>query len=303
LKNKIVITTGDVNGIGAEVTIKALNFLRPENVVLITNKKILDYYGGLDFDCDIFEMPYEGEICAGCVTKESGDFSFRAVKKACDLRPKAIVTAPISKEAIQLAGHDFDGHTEILEYYLAKDRQKAEMLFVAKDFRVLLLTRHCALKNVNITKELIIEKVNRLVDCLGVKNPKIALCGLNPHAGENGVLGNEEKELIIPAVVELQKRGIDISLPLPSDTLFIGAAEAFKSDLKMPYDCYLAMYHDQGLIPMKIIAGKKAVNVTIGLDVLRTSPCHGTAFDIAGKNVANPESMIEAIKLASSMSY
>ena len=298
MKNKTVITTGDVNGIGAEVTIKALNVLRPENVVLISNRKILDFYGGLDFDCEIIEIPYESQILCGDVTKESGEFAFQAVKKACELHPRAIVTAPISKEAIQLAGHNFDGHTEILEYYLAHDDQRAEMLFVAGEFRVLLLTRHCALRDINITKDLIIEKISRLVQGLKQANPNLALCGLNPHAGENGVLGKEENDIIIPAVIELRNRGIDISLPQPSDTLFIGAADAFSRGQKPPYDCYVAMYHDQGLIPMKVIAGKRAVNVTIGLDVLRTSPCHGTAFDIAGKNIADPASMIEAIKLA-----
>lgn len=296
MKNKIVITTGDVNGIGAEVTIKALNQLRPENVVLISNQKILDFYGGLNFDCEIVEIPYVASVLPGVITRESGEFSFQAVKKACELRPKAIVTAPISKEAIQLAGYKFDGHTEILEHYLARDNQKAEMLFVAGGFRVLLLTRHCALKDIKITSEMLKEKVLRLVQSLNINNPRLALCGLNPHAGENGILGCEEKDVIIPTVLELQKSGVNISLPLPSDTLFIEASEAFKIGVKPPYDCYIAMYHDQGLIPMKIIAGKNAVNMTIGLDIIRTSPCHGTAFDIAGKNIANPTSMIEAIK-------
>ena len=124
MKNKIVITTGDVNGIGAEVTIKALNTLRPKNVVLISNRKILDFYGGLDFGCEIIEIPYDSEILPGQVTKESGEFAFQAVKKACEVGAKAIVTAPISKEAIQLAGYNFDGHTEILEHYLAREGQR-----------------------------------------------------------------------------------------------------------------------------------------------------------------------------------
>lgn len=297
MKNKIVITTGDVNGIGAEVTIKALNTLRLKNVVLISNRKILDFYGGLDFGCEIIEIPYDSEILPGQVTKESGEFAFQAVKKACEVGAKAIVTAPISKEAIQLAGYNFDGHTEILEHYLAREGQKAEMLFVAGEFRVLLLTRHCALKDIKITSDLLKDKIARLVASLNIENPKLALCGLNPHAGENGILGCEEKDVIIPTVLELQKQGVDITLPLPSDTLFIGASEAFGQDHKIPYDCYVAMYHDQGLIPMKVIAGKRAVNMTIGLDVIRTSPCHGTAFDIAGKNVADPTSMIEAIRV------
>ena len=296
MKDKILITTGDVNGIGPEVTIKALRALgRHDDVVLVSNRRVLEFYDGTDLACELLELPYDGVILPGKITAESGDFSFRAVELACKLRPKAIVTAPIAKEAIQLAGHNFSGHTEILQRYLAHDGQQAEMLFVAGGFRVLLLTRHCALKDIKITRKMIVEKIMRLVEALPKKSPRLALCGLNPHAGENGILGVEENEIIVPAVEDLHALGIDITRPQPSDTLFIGAAEAYRAGLALPYDCYVAMYHDQGLIPMKIIAGKKAVNVTIGLDVLRTSPCHGTAFDIAGQNIANPDSMIEAI--------
>lgn len=293
MKNKIVITTGDVNGIGAEITRKALETLGTQNVVLVSNRKILD------IDCEMVEVSFDGEIQFGQITKESGEFSFQCLKKACELKPKAIVTAPTAKEAMHLAGHYFNGQTELLEHFLAHDGQKAEMLFAAKDFRVLLLTRHCALKDIKITRELIIEKVERLTSVLNLENPCFALCGLNPHAGEHGVLGLEEEEIIIPAVEELRAKGVSITLPKPADTLFIGAAEAYRKNEKMPYDCYIAMYHDQGLIPMKVIAGSSAVNVTIGLDILRTSPSHGTAFDIAGQGVANPDSMIEAIKYAS----
>lgn len=299
---KFVITTGDVNGIGAEITVKALKILGCRDFVLVSNRKILDFYGGSDLECDIVEIPYDAEITPGRVTKESGEFSYRAVKKACELRPKAIITAPISKEALHLAGYKFDGHTELLEYFLAHEingkMQKSEMLFVAGDFRVFLLTRHCALKSITLSKDLIIDKIERLVGALTISSPKIALCGLNPHAGENGILGREEQEIIIPAVEELRRRGINVSMPLPSDTLFLPVAKAYKNAEKPTYDCYVAMYHDQGLIPMKVIAGENCVNVTIGLDILRTSPCHGTAFDIAGKNIANVNPMLEAIKCA-----
>ncbi len=304
MKDKILITTGDVNGIGPEVTIKALRALgRHDDVVLVSNRRVLEFYDGTDLACELLELPYDGAILPGKITAESGDFSFRAVELACKLRPKAIVTAPIAKEAIQLAGHNFSGHTEILQRYLAHDGQQAEMLFVAGGFRVLLLTRHCALKDIKITRKMIVEKIMRLVEALPKKSLRLALCGLNPHAGENGILGVEENEIIVPAVEDLHALGIDITRPQPSDTLFIGAAEAYRAGLALPYDCYVAMYHDQGLIPMKIIAGKKAVNVTIGLDVLRTSPCHGTAFDIAGQNIANPDSMIEAIKFAAGENF
>lgn len=294
MKNKIVITTGDVNGIGAEITEKALKTLGCKELVLVSNRKILD------IDCEMVEVPFEGDILPGEITKESGEFSFQCLKKACELRPKAIVTAPVAKEAMHLAGHYFNGQTEVLEHFLAHDGQRAEMLFVAGGFRVLLLTRHCPLKDIEISEELIIDKVERLVESLGISTPRLALCGLNPHAGEHGVLGCEEKEIIIPAVEKLRTMGIDITMPLPSDTLFLGAAQALKNGENPPYDCYIAVYHDQGLIPMKLLAGEKAVNVTIGLDILRTSPSHGTAFDIAGKEIANPNSMIEAIRLAAS---
>lgn len=290
MKNKIVITTGDVNGIGAEITEKALKVLGCKDIVVVSNRKIID------IDCEMVEVPFDGEILSGQITKESGEFSFQCLKKACELSPKAIVTAPTAKEAMHLAGHFYNGQTEVLEHFLAHDGQKAEMLFAAGDFRVLLLTRHCALKDVNITQELIIEKVERLAASLNIAKPRLALCGLNPHAGEHGVIGVEEDEIIIPAVEKLRAAGIDITYPKPADTLFIGAAQAYQKGEKSPYDCYIAMYHDQGLIPMKVVAGEKAVNVTIGLDIIRTSPSHGTAFDIAGQGIANPNSMIEAIK-------
>jgi 4-hydroxythreonine-4-phosphate dehydrogenase len=202
---------------------------------------------------------------------------------------------------MHLAGHFYNGQTEILEHYLARANQKAEMLFVSKDFRVLLLTRHCALKDVQITKEGLIEKVERLrwyfQNKLFIKNPKFALCALNPHSGENGIIGMEEIDVMIPAVEALRTRGINITNPTPADTLFINGVQSYLKGEKSPYDCYIACYHDQGLIPIKSVASEKTVNMTIGLDIIRTSPSHGTAFDIAGKNIANPDSMIEAIKM------
>ena len=291
MQNKIIITTGDPNGIGAEITIKALNKLKPGNVVLISNKKILDYYGKLDANFDIIEIPFEEDIQPGKVTRATGKFSFDSVKKACELKGKAIVTAPVAKNALHLAGYDFNGQTEILQEYLAHDNQLAEMLFVAENFRVLLLTRHCALKDIQLTKELVIEKIMNLkeffVNKLGIAEPKFALCGFNPHAGEDGILGSEEIEILQPAVDILRENGVDITNPLPADTLFSKYND---------FDCIIANYHDQGLIPIKTVAGNKTVNMTIGLDVIRTSPGHGTAFDIAGKNIADETSMIEAIK-------
>ena len=165
-QNKIVITTGDPNGIGAEITIKALNLLNlpSKDIVLVSNSKILNCYGVLNNNYEIVELDYPHKVVPGEVSEYAGDFAFRALEKACELQPKFIVTAPTSKEAMNLAGHAYEGQTEVLEHFLAHDGQKAEMLFVSKDFRVLLLTRHCALKDVSslITREIIIEKTERL---------------------------------------------------------------------------------------------------------------------------------------------
>lgn len=300
---KIAITTGDPNGIGAEITIKALNRLDlpVQYIVLISNKKILNYYGRLDKDYEIIEIPFDSEIETGKVTAECGEFSFKSVKKACEIGAKAIVTAPVAKNSLYLAGHKFNGQTEILQKYLAHDNQHAEMLFLANTFKVLLLTRHVALKNINLTKELVVEKVLNLRGFFrqhfNIENPKFALCGFNPHAGEDGILGKEEIDILIPAVDKLREKGVNITKPLPADTLFVEAArEYFEEQTSVKYDCYIANYHDQGLIPIKTVAGDKTVNMTIGLDIIRTSPGHGTAFDIAGKNIADETGMIEAIK-------
>lgn len=300
---KIAITTGDPNGIGAEITIKALNRLDlpVQDIVLISNKKILNYYGRLDKDYEIIEIPFDSEIETGKVTAECGEFSFKSVKKACEIGAKAIVTAPVAKNSLYLAGHKFNGQTEILQKYLAHDNQLAEMLFLANNFKVLLLTRHVALKNINLTKELVVEKILNLREFFrqhfNIENPKFALCGFNPHAGEDGILGKEEIDILIPAVDKLREKGVNITKPLPADTLFVEAArEYFEEQTSVKYDCYIANYHDQGLIPIKTVAGDKTVNMTIGLDIIRTSPGHGTAFDIAGKNIADETGMIEAIK-------
>ena len=326
--NKILITTGDPNGIGAEITIKALNKLNLpiDDIAIISNKKIIEYYGKLDKDYEIIEIPYDSEITPGKITKEAGEFSFQSVKLACELGAKAIVTAPVAKNAMHLAGHNFNGQTEILQKYLAHDNQLAEMLFVAENFRVLLLTRHVPLKEINLTKEMVIEKITNLkkffVTHFGILEPKFALCGFNPHSGEDGILGREEIEILQPAVDELRQKGFNITNPLPADTLFVNVAKNYikchcegverpsqshnneittsHSLMNAPrndiYDCIIANYHDQGLIPIKTVAGDKTVNMTIGLDIIRTSPGHGTAFDIAGKNIADETGMIEAIK-------
>ena len=301
---KIAITTGDPNGIGAEITIKALNTLNipPRDIVIISNSKVINAYGNLNNNYELIEVEYADKVRAGEISANAGDFSFRLLEKACEIKPKYIVTAPTSKEAMNMAGHKFNGQTEVLEHFLSRNGQKAEMLFVSKDFRVLLLTRHMPLSEVskNLTKETIIAKTERLrsffQNRLYINKPSFALCALNPHAGENGLLGKEEEEVMLPAIEALRTRGINITNPIPADTLFIDGVQKYLRGEKLPYDCYIACYHDQGLIPIKSVASEKTVNMTIGLDIIRTSPSHGTAFDIAGKNLAKPDSMIEAIK-------
>jgi len=297
--NKIAITTGDCNGIGAEITIKALNALDipVEDAVIITDPRVLNHYGKLEKNYEILPVEYVGLIETGEITADAGEFAYKLLEKACKIKPKAIVTAPTSKEAMYLAGRKFNGQTEVLEKLLANSGEKAEMLFISPNFDVFLLTRHCPLNQISITTEMLIEKIVNLAKFY--QHPtKFALCGLNPHAGEDGILGEEEIKIIIPAVNRLQEMGISITMPKPADTLFIEAVQAGFKNQKAPYDCYIAMYHDQGLIPIKSVAMDTAVNTTIGLPILRTSPSHGTAFDIAGKGIANPTSMISAIKTA-----
>lgn len=309
--SKTAITMGDPNGISPEITIKALNFLDlpKEKIVLISNRNLLNYYKNmhnleLENEYEIIEVPYNYEdIKPGIETEQAGEFAFRSIVQACNLAQNneigSIVTAPVSKNAMKLAGHNYSGQTEIIEQYIAHNNQKAEMLFVCEKYSVMLITRHLPLKDVPlfITKENIKNKVINLYtsmkEQLGNLNPKIAICGLNPHCGENGMFGDEELYEIIPAVKELREQGINIDGPFPADSLF---TQCLSEDTA--YDCYIAMYHDQGLIPVKLLERNNCVNTTIGLDILRTSPAHGTAFDIAGQNIANAESMMNAINLA-----
>lgn len=308
MSKKIAITAGDFNGIGPEVIIKALNKLNPpkDRVLLIGAKQL---FSGLNTNYEIEEVPFDNNwLCLGRETKEAGEFSYNCLIKACELVKMgeigAIVTAPVSKNAMHLAGHNFSGQTEVLEQFLAnpKKDEKAEMVFVSNDLRILLLTRHLPLKEIKITKELLIEKIQRinrvLVNNFKIEFPKIALCSLNPHAGENGILGREEIEEFTPAIEYLRSEGINVSDPMPSDTLFAKAAKNYVNQQKQPYDIYCACYHDQGLIPIKVLAMENTVNMTAGLSIIRTSPAHGTAYDIAGKGIAGENSMICAIKQA-----
>jgi len=231
-------------------------------------------------------------------TPEGGKACVSYIKKAVELalnkHVDGIVTAPISKEALKMAGFKWPGHTEMLaDLTNTKDYT---MMLIGKPLRVILVTIHTALKNVPdlITKSKVLKTIRlakKACDMLNIRNPRIAVAGLNPHAGEAGIFGDEEIKKIIPAVKEAIKERIPVSGPYPPDTIF---HKAYKGDV----DIVVCMYHDQGLIPLKMIAFDKGVNVTIGLPFVRTSPDHGTAYDIAWKGVANPLSMIEAIKVA-----
>lgn len=313
---KIAITLGDPNSIAPEVIIKALNKLNltKDKVILIANENIFDFYEKelnlkLNNKYEIINVSYKKEdIKIAQETKEAGEFSFQAIRKACELaneeKISAIVTGPVSKFAMNLAGHHYSGQTEIIEELTKQEDQKAEMLFISGNLRILLLTRHVAIKELPslLTKELIMSKVktlnNSLIKDFHIKNPKIALCSLNPHAGENGLFGDEEIKEYTPAIKQLKNEKINIEGPYSSDGLFANLSKSLNKGEQPEFDCYIASYHDQGLIPIKLLGLNNTVNTTIGLNKLRTSPAHGTAFDIAGKNLADENSMICAIEIA-----
>ena len=229
---------------------------------------------------------------------EGGRASAACIKKAVELaiskQIDAVVTAPISKEAFKAAGLKWPGHTEMLAELTGTTDYA--MMLVGGPLRVILVTIHTAIRNVPalITKASVLKTIllaKKACDMLGLKNPNIAVAGLNPHAGETGIFGSEEIEAISPAVKDAQRLGLPVSGPYPPDTIF---HKGYKGEV----DIIVCMYHDQGLIPLKMICFDTGVNVTVGLPIIRTSPDHGTAYDIAWKGVARPSSMIEAIRLA-----
>ena len=320
-KLKIGITMGDMNGIGLEVILKAL--VRKEILNLCTpliysSAKVVAYHKNIvnleDFQFQSVksaEKPFTGKvnvvncwsdvanITLGAATEEGGKYAFESLKRAVsDLKAghiDAIVTAPINKEAMQLGGFQHPGHTE----YLSEEFQATEslMLLVSEQLKVGVVTNHLPIKDVAdaITKELVIKKINLMNDTLkmdfGIERPTIAVLGLNPHASDNGVIGQEEAAVIRPAIVECKKNNIMCVGPFPADGFF-GTSQYRK------FDGVLAMYHDQGLIPFKALSFGDGVNFTAGLNGIRTSPDHGTAFNIAGKNMADPSSFRQALYLA-----
>lgn len=320
-KPVIGITVGDINGIGPEVIIKTFadsRMLRICTPVIYGSTKVLAYYKKAlqieEFNYSQAKAPDQFhskrinvvncwgdmvEINTGTVTSEAGSSAFAALEKACqDLKSghlDGIVTAPINKHNIQNDNFRFAGHTEYLTQYF--ESKESLMFLVSEGLRVGVVTGHIPLQDVSktITTDLIISKIKlmhaSLKNDFGLQKPKIAVLGLNPHAGEEGLLGQEESTIIKPAIEACKNKGMLVFGPYPADGFF-GTSQYKKAD------GVLAMYHDQGLIPFKTLAFDSGINFTAGLSVVRTSPDHGTAYDIAGKNIASENSMREAVYLA-----
>jgi 4-hydroxythreonine-4-phosphate dehydrogenase len=279
---RIALTVGDPAGIGPEIVRKAI--ADPRVVEACTPI----VYGPLDAGA----FP-TGQLSAGAGLA-AYEAILAAVRDAQAGRVDAIATAPINKLAFAEAGLPWKGHTDLLAELTGSAR--VAMMFWAEPFSVVLATVHEPLAQVPrlLTRELldgIIDLSWRELPRFRPSAPRLALCGLNPHAGEEGLLGDEEQRVLRPAVEAAQRRGVRIDGPFPADTLFVRAA-------RQEYDSVIACYHDQGLIPVKLLSFGRSVNVTLGLPIIRTSVDHGTAFDIAGQGVADPSSMVEAILLA-----
>jgi 4-hydroxythreonine-4-phosphate dehydrogenase len=284
-KPKIGITVGDPAGIGPEIAIRAAVDARVLEVC------VPRLYG-----------PHSAAALAGFrrgeVSAEAGRAAYDAIVAAvADAQAGAIdavATAPINKEAFAVAGLPWKGHTDLLAHLTGTPR--VAMMFYAEALRVVLATVHVPIAEVPrlLTRALvdgIIDLTAREMPRFGYPRPRLALAGLNPHAGENGVIGGEDEAVLRPAVEAARARGVDITGPWPGDTVFVRASRG-------EFDAVVACYHDQGLIPVKLLAFGRAVNVTLGLPIVRTSVDHGTAFDIAGRGVADASSLVEAIRLA-----
>jgi len=221
----------------------------------------------------------------------------KAVRMVQDGLADAIVTAPINKKSIQLAGYPFPGHTEFLGYLT--DSSDFSMMLAGNKIKTVLVTTHLPIKDVatHITKDTVIKAIKNAYNAgifFGNPNPHIAVCGLNPHAGDNGAIGLEEEQIITPAINDCKDQGINVTGPYPADTLFAKMLNCF-------CDIAIVMYHDQGLIPVKMESFGSAVNVTLNLPIIRTSVDHGTAFDIVGKNIASESSLVRAVEIANLM--
>jgi len=317
-KLKIGISVGDINGIGLEVIIKTLldnRVLEYFTPIVYGNTKIASFHrkalGINDFSFNVINSPDQAhskranmvncwqedvKITLGEENETGGKYAFLSLKQATDDliagKIDALVTAPINKHNIQQEGFDFPGHTE----YLQSRTQSSDalMFMICEDLRVGVVTGHIPVKDIapNITLDAIVSKL-RLMDAslkqdFWVQKPKIAVLGLNPHAGDNGLIGREDDEIVSPAIEQAKAAGVFCFGPYSADGFFA-------SDTYTKFDAVLAMYHDQGLIPFKHIAARSGVNYTAGLPVVRTSPDHGTGYDIAGKNMASEVSFREAV--------
>lgn len=324
----VAISTGDPAGIGPEVVLKALadqQLLQAARWVVIGDAAILEMAGaqiGLklpDWDVqdgdslqrsghsmarisliDVRQIK-PSQFAIGKLSAACGSAALEYVRTATQLcldgQADAMVTAPLNKEAVSLSGQNFTGHTE----FIAELSEAAEsrMLLVNDRLRVIHVSTHCSLRS---ACELDTPRILRTIQLgyealqsLGFAEPRIAVCGLNPHAGENGLFGSEDLEIIVPAIRSAQEMGLICEGPFPADTIFI-------QSVRGSYDLVVAMYHDQGHVPMKLLDFENTINVSLGLPIVRTSVDHGTAFDIAGQNQADPSSMKAAMRLAVTMS-
>lgn len=322
----IGITMGDPTGIGPEIIAKVLSdkstfhFCRPivlgDRTVMERALRLLNSTLKVNEIENVVEREYRNgklnlinlsdinvnEIDYGVPTQSCGKAMVKYIEEAVKLvlagSIDAITTAPISKKALSDAGYTYPGHTELLAELTGS--KEYVMMLAGDRLKVVLVTIHCALKEVFhlLTMEKILTTIritnDALIDFFGEEKPKIAVAALNPHAGEGGLFGKEEEEIILPAIKQAQQLGIKVKGPLPPDTLFYHAA-------KGTYSAVVSMYHDQGLIPLKLLHFEDAVNVTLGLPLIRTSVDHGTAYDIAGTGKANPSSLLNALKLAARM--
>jgi 4-hydroxythreonine-4-phosphate dehydrogenase len=277
---RIGITAGDPAGIGPEIAQKAMGDAR---VLAVCEPRL---YGP--------DRSFEPGVLSAAAGQAAYESIVRAVRDVQAGSIHGIATAPINKEALSLAGLPWRGHTEMLA--ALTDTPRVAMMFWSEKLSVVLATIHIPLADVAAALTVdsvraIIGLSNRELPRFGFPHPRLALAGLNPHAGEHGLIGCEDRDVLLPAVEQSRQEGVDITGPLPGDTVFVRAVRG-------EFDAVIACYHDQGLIPIKMAAFGQAVNVTLGLPIIRTSVDHGTAFDIAGKGVADPESLVQAVRLA-----
>ncbi len=312
----MAITMGDPAGIGPEISLKvAADPSLPTRPILIGDPNHLKMVADqLTLDLRIEEIAHAQQVnddsnCVsvlpagkpldavtlGSVDARCGQAAYDYIRTAIDLAKagdiSAIVTAPINKEALSAAGIKYPGHTEMLADF--GGAEKSAMMLANDDLRVVLVTIHCSLREAieRIDKQSVISAIQLAHDGtrqFGIEKPRVAVAGLNPHAGESGLFGQEEIEIISPAIKAMQETGIDVSGPWPGDTVFMQARAG-------KYDVVVAQYHDQGLIPVKYLGLENGVNITLGLPFVRTSPDHGTAFDIAGQGIADAASLRMAV--------